>query len=627
MRETVIMTKINNTQGVILLTVFARIGILIALILAFTSVSFAHTTTVAKVGTTFDFARWQVDDRGVILNGIWGMHWQQQLSPREWPKEERFTIDMPTTWDKSNVANPLHPGQGFATFTATLTNLPSGVRWGLTIPEQSTSFRLYANDNVIAEGGVAGLSKDSSKPYSGNQLIELGYLPANTKLTWHVSNFYHASGGPWQALTIGPYDELRHHYFLKSFDQALVVALAFIASLFLLMQYLIDRRYEASLVLSAFAFFIGLRIGITDNQPLYQMFGTLDWQLHIRLLYLTMLIAPPLILLWQHYIFPAEISRRTIRYVSFVFVLPVLSVFLLPSSVFTQFLMLFQLLLLGVIAVYSGSLFKVLLRKRQGGFYLVLGAAILIVSILHDIALYSQWLANGRLWITYGLLAFLFSLTVNMLYLRAKQKEEVEDLSKQLLVANKQLEARVAQRTVELAEKAYALEEANDKLQILANIDGLTGVLNRRAFVEQLEMLARIKPSVALLMIDVDHFKMINDNYGHGIGDQVLKRLSDVFLEMKREHDRVGRFGGEEFMVLLQDISAKGLDSYCRRLVDVVHQIDFSDIAPLDGITISIGTTMATLNSKNIDELILQADEVMYQVKNGGRDGFKHYKK
>jgi diguanylate cyclase (GGDEF)-like protein len=627
MKETGIMAKINNTQGVILLTAFARIGILIALILTFSSISFAHTTTVNKIGTTFDFASWQVGDGSIMLDGAWGMHWQKQLSPQEWPKEEPFTIDMPATWDKSTVANLEYSGKGFATFTATLINLPSEVRWGLIIPEQSTSFRLYVNENVVAEGGIAGLSTDSSEPYSGNQIIELGYLPENTKLTWHVSNFHHASGGPWQVLTMGPYAELRDHYFVQSFDQALVVALAFIASLFLLIQYLIDRRYQASLVLSAFAFLIALRIGITDNQPLYQMIGVVNWQLHIRLVYLTMLIAPPLVLLWQHYTFPDEISRRSIRYISTIFVLPVLSVFLLPTAVFTQFLMFFQTLLMGVIIVYSASLVKVLLRRRQGGFYLVLGAAALIVTVSHDIARYSQWLTDGRPWITYGLLAFLFSLTVNMLYLRTKQKQQVEDLSKQLLVANKQLEARVAQRTVELAEKADALEEANDKLQILANIDGLTGVLNRRAFIEQLEMLARIKPQVALLMIDVDYFKMINDNYGHGVGDQVLKRLSDVFLGMKREHDRIGRFGGEEFVVLLQDISGKGLDSYCRRLVDVVRKIDFSDIADLEGITISIGTTMATLNSKNIHELIQQADEVMYQVKNTGRDSFKHYNK
>ncbi|NRA24615.1 MAG: GGDEF domain-containing protein, partial [Oleispira sp.] len=141
----------------------------------------------------------------------------------------------------------------------------------------------------------------------------------------------------------------------------------------------------------------------------------------------------------------------------------------------------------------------------------------------------------------------------------------------------------------------------------------------------QLDMLARAKPNVALLMIEIDHFKQVNDTHGHGIGDQVLKRLSAVLLDIKRENDRVGRFGGEEFMILLQDISAAGLESYCRRLIKEVHDIDCRDIAPLKGITVSMGTTMGILVEKNINRLIQQADEAMYHAKNHGRNGFRHF--
>lgn len=609
-----------------MLTVFARMSLLIVLLLAYSGASVSAPATIKRTGSTFDFSQWTPSQGAVPLSGLWAMHWQQQLPFDQWPETETSWIEMPLTWDMveiSSSTSPL-PGKGFSTFTASLENLPEKVAWGLIIPEQSTAFRLFFNDRLVAEGGIAGVSKDSSLPYSGNQLIDLGSLPSTTKITWHVTNFHHASGGPWQTLTLGPFKTLDKQYQLRTFDQALVVSLAFIASLLLILQYFIDQRDKISLVLSIFAALIAFRIGITDNQPLYQMLGTLDWQLHIRLLYLTMLIATPLVLLWQHYSFPAELSLKIVKYVSYAFVLPIISILILPTTVFTEFLMLFQALVLVVIGIYSWSLFKIVVRGREGGWNLLIGAGLLILTVLHDMAMYSQWLGTTRLWITYGLLAFLLSLTINMLYLRAKQKRQVEDLSEQLLAANKQLEARVALRTIELAEKADALEEANDKLQILANIDGLTGVLNRRAFVEQLEMLARLKPNIALLMIDIDHFKLINDTYGHAIGDLVLKRLSGVFIDMKREHDRVGRFGGEEFMILLQDISSKGLESYCRRLMDAVHQLDFSDIAELNGITVSIGTTMARLTSKTIDDLIQQADEAMYQVKHSGRDNFRH---
>lgn len=605
----------------------ARIGIFIVCVLLFSQLSLVHATqskVLQSAEGIFDFQSWGAADGAVPLQGRWAFHWQKQLTPQEWNIPEATWFDLPATWDKPGASAKVYPGKGFATFTAKLINLPDGIRWGVVIPEQSTSFRLFINDNLVAEGGIAGVSALSTKPYSGNQYVELGELPAVSQVTWHVSNFHHANGGPWQALRIGPYHELGLEFTRTTFDQALVVALALLTCLFLMVQFSIDRRDKASALLAGFALIIAVRIGIIENQALYQLLGTLPWQLHVRLLYFTMLIAAPVVIYWQHYIFPNELPRRTARRVLYAFSPAIASLVLLPSAWFTEFLMFFQLMLITVIALYFWSLFNVVLHKRPGGYYIVLGTLLLFFCALHDMALYSQWIL-GKSWLTYGLLGFLFSLAANILYLRAEQKQQVESLSEQLMNANKQLEARVAQRTIELAEKADALEEANNKLQILANIDELTGVLNRRAFVEQLEMFARIKPDVALIMIDIDHFKLVNDTYGHGIGDQVLKRLAKVLLDAKRGNDRVGRFGGEEFIILLQDISPAGLNSYCQRLLKAISDIDFSDISDLSGITVSMGATMAKLVDKKIDLLIQQADEAMYEVKHNGRDGFKCY--
>jgi len=605
----------------------ARIGIFIVCAFLFSQQSLVHATqskVLQSAEGIFDFQRWDAADGAVPLQGRWAFHWQKQLTPQEWNIPEATWFDLPATWDKPGASEKVYPGKGFATFTAKLINLPDGIRWGAIIPEQSTSFRLFINDNLVAEGGIAGVSASSTKPYSGNQYVELGELPPVSQVTWHVSNFHHANGGPWQALRIGPYHELGLEFTRTTFDQTLVMALALLTCLFLMVQFSIDRRDKASALLAGFALIIAVRIGIIENQALYQLLGTLPWQLHVRLLYFTMLTAAPVVIYWQHYIFPQELPRRIARRVFYVFIPPITSLFLLPSVWFTEMLMLFQFMITMVIGLYFWSLFNVVLHKRSGGYYIVIGTFFLTVCALHDMALYSQWILGGT-WLTYGLLGFLFSLAANILYLRAEQKQQVESLSEQLMNANKQLEARVAQRTIELAEKADALEEANNKLQILANIDGLTGVLNRRAFVEQLEMFARIKPSVALIMIDIDHFKLVNDTYGHGIGDQVLKRLAKVLLDAKRGNDRVGRFGGEEFIILLQDISPAGLDSYCQRLLKAISDIDFSDISDLSGITVSMGATMAKLVDKKIDLLIQQADEAMYEVKHNGRDGFKCY--
>jgi diguanylate cyclase (GGDEF)-like protein len=570
-----------------------------------------------------DMASWQPGQGSITLNGQWGFAWQQELNPGEWELPASQWFNMPGTWDLEGVSDQTYSGRGFASFYATLHNVPANVDFALLIPEQSTSFKLYLNDDLVASGGKVGVSRDTSEAYSGNQLIELGQLPETLRLTWQVANFHHDSGGPWQSLQLGVRAELAQEYVIATFDQALVMALALIIAGFLSLQFAIDRDDKAALALAVFALIIALRVGITANQPLYWWLGHMHWQLHIRVLYLTMMLATPAVVYWQHFIFPQQLSAQLAARISKIFLIPVLLILLLPSIYFTALLMLFQLLILAVIPVYLWSLTKVLRERKSEGLLIAGGVLGLAVCVIHDVALYSQWISDGRSWLTYGMLFFMMSLATNTLYTRSRQKKQVEKLRDQLVAANHQLEMRVAQRTVELAEKADALEEANEKLSVLANIDGLTGVLNRRAFVEQLETLARMKAQVTIIMLDVDHFKRINDEFGHAIGDEVLKRLSALLLSTKRESDRIGRFGGEEFVILANDLSADGLESFCQRLLRDIQGLTFDDVAGLDQITVSIGAVRGELNKKTIDQLLQTADQAMYDVKRSGRNNYR----
>jgi hypothetical protein len=358
----------------------ARVGLLIVFFCLFGQLSLAHTAhdnSVTQAEGIFDFEYWHSSDGAVPLEGQWAFHWQQQLSPQEWQTLKSPWFELPATWDKSGASQSVYNGQGFATFTSKLTNLPSGIRWSLIIPEQSTAFRLFVNNDLVAEGGIAGVSLSSSEAYSGNQFIELGELPSDSNITWHISNFDHANGGPWQTLMIGPYHELGMQFMVKTFDQGLVVALALLTSLFLIIQYFIDRRDKASALLAAFAAVIAIRVGIMDNQVLYQLLGALPWQLHIRVLYFTMLVAAPLIVYWQHYIFPAEFSQSLARRIWYAFLPALITVIIFPSVWFTELLMFFQIMIMAVVVIYCWSLFKVVLHQRRGGYYIVFGALLL----------------------------------------------------------------------------------------------------------------------------------------------------------------------------------------------------------------------------------------------------------
>jgi len=593
------------------------------LIWAFSLVVQAHGHDIDFKQGQLDLSEWQPEHGTIKLKGDWGFVWQQQLMPDDWQLPAERWFQMPGTWDLEGVSDQVYSGRGYATFYAELLNVPADVDWALMIPEQSTSFRLFINDDLVASGGITGITRDSSQAYSGNQLVDVGPLPETVRLTWQVANFHHDSGGPWQSIQLGTRAQVSKDYVIATFDQALVMALTLIIGAFLFLQYLIDRKDKASLALACFALIIALRVGITSNQPLYWLWGQMNWQLHIRILYLTMMLAIPCVIYWQHYIFPKQMTARMARLTAQVYGIPVALILLLPSIYFTALLMPFQLMILATIPLFMWSLVNIIRSHKIEGLLITAGVLWLAITAVHDIALYSQWFSDDRSWLPYGMLIFMMSLAANTLYTRSRQKKQVEILKDQLVSANHQLEVRVAQRTFQLAEKADALEEANEKLQVLANIDGLTGVLNRRAFVEQLETLARMKTQAAIVMIDVDHFKKVNDTLGHAIGDEVLKRLSALLLSMKRDTDRVGRFGGEEFVIYLTDLSSSDLESYCQRLLQKVRDMQFPDIEGLQQITISIGAVSGELNRRSIDKLLQAADHGMYEVKRSGRDNYR----
>lgn len=151
-------------------------------------------------------------------------------------------------------------------------------------------------------------------------------------------------------------------------------------------------------------------------------------------------------------------------------------------------------------------------------------------------------------------------------------------------------------------------------------VDGLTGAYNMRYFHEQLESeLARAhrydRP-LALVMIDIDHFKRVNDTYGHQVGDEVLVGLANVLMRELRGTDEVFRWGGEEFMVLLEETSQKHLSEVAERLRAAVEA---ANLLERSTVTISIGGTHIGVNEGE-DVVYPRADEALYASKRDGRN-------
>ena len=169
------------------------------------------------------------------------------------------------------------------------------------------------------------------------------------------------------------------------------------------------------------------------------------------------------------------------------------------------------------------------------------------------------------------------------------------------------------------------IRRQNRALQILATQDPLTGCLNRRAFFERFEVefnrARRYRHDYGCIMVDIDHFKSVNDNHGHPVGDKVLQKVSHILSDCLRDSDVVCRYGGEEFCLALTETGMKGALKTAERIRQTISA------NPIFGIqvTVSLGVSSLEHAPGNPSELLNQADKALYKAKNNGRNRVIEY--
>jgi diguanylate cyclase (GGDEF)-like protein len=183
---------------------------------------------------------------------------------------------------------------------------------------------------------------------------------------------------------------------------------------------------------------------------------------------------------------------------------------------------------------------------------------------------------------------------------------------------------------VVIVKESEALRAAYQLLETTAITDSLTGIFNRGHLLlraeELYELMKRsrdkVTPGVGLgvVMIDIDHFKKVNDTYGHLAGDSVLSSLAARIEAVLRPYDTFGRYGGEEFMVFLPNTTLEETEQIARRVIDVVNSTPFACGAQSLVITVSVGGTWTDAGVESFDTVLCRADELLYEAKRSGRN-------
>ena len=188
--------------------------------------------------------------------------------------------------------------------------------------------------------------------------------------------------------------------------------------------------------------------------------------------------------------------------------------------------------------------------------------------------------------------------------------------------------SRTCRKILELMAAQVAIKidlaHSHEQLNRMATIDSLTGIANRRAYQKGFEaMLDRAKRrhgALYLVLCDIDHFKQINDNYGHPFGDEVLRQVARLFEAVVRAVDLAARTGGEEFAILLEDADRLGAMKVAERLRGLVEELQLSYLGQRVAVTISLGIAAFPKDGDSVERLVSCADKALYQAKKAGRN-------
>jgi two-component system, cell cycle response regulator len=257
------------------------------------------------------------------------------------------------------------------------------------------------------------------------------------------------------------------------------------------------------------------------------------------------------------------------------------------------------------------------------------GRAVLVEDVMSS-PLYADvrqhWVRDGTMVSTRSVIALPFALDqthAGVFFLRRAVNEPP------LTAEDVEFADTVVKAAVAAVQRAKVLESTmadNRRLEVMANTDPLTAVLNRRALTErlasELERVKRYESTVSILLIDIDHFKRVNDNYGHLVGDDVLMDVGALLQSAVRSVDVVARYGGEEFVIALPETGLAGATAFAERIRELVEEHTFAHAGGSDlRLTASVGVaSFPSPGIESVEDLLAKADQALYRAKADGRN-------
>lgn len=550
----------------------------------------------------------------VELSGDWWFEFGQHLAPTELMSrihdQSLQLAPAPSSWHSFLEPDRANPSlDGIATYATRITfdSQPSEPI-SLFVPYVNDGYRiLWMPYNKPEQAIFLGQSGDWKTGVNNAREDMLYALPAESDgiLITYIAKTRSFQGGIREPFTIQNSQVAQNFKEVSSFARALMMGAILIMSIHYLVQYFHWRNNLSLLLLSLICFVMFVRsMGVSGNTDLLLSYITREhFVLRMRAEYLTIVIAPTAFLHFFHSLIRGLFSNRIIQVVwVYTLIFAIITLFL-PFNTMTKNLIIYQIHMLTISFVALGSLIWPAWKKTPFARLLLLGTFILALGVINDV-----YASVSEIYHIYLMEFFVFFFLIFQAQVVGIKLNETVSLSARLK-----------------AEK-QKLEHKHDKVLLDSQLDHLTGLYNRKAFEELFNLTWQhahmSQESLSIILLDLDHFKDINDAHGHLIGDEVLIYVASLLRSQSlRKGDFISRYGGEEFVLILPDTRLEDAYNIAEKLrIAVAHAPAYEDNLINLKITTSIGVYATIPKEDNYKTALGKADEALYKAKHSGRN-------
>jgi two-component system sensor histidine kinase ChiS len=490
------------------------------------------------LGGVIDLSKMDFNQGGTVkLDGEWEFYWEKLLTHEDFQKnthpEKSGFITIPSAWNDYSVSGQNLAGNGFATYRLTVLLHDKTSTLGFRLLDMRTAYSIFADGEKIASNGSVGTSRAESKPQ---------YLPVMTTFTptrdrieliLQISNFHHVKGGAFHSIYIGNKRDVHAIQDRSLAFQIFMLGSLLIMGLYHLGMFILRRNDRSTLYVGLFCLVISIRPLVTGEYYLIYLLPDTNWELMLKIEYLTLALGLPFFAMIMNSLFPHEFKKGIIRPIQIASGIFSLLVIVTPAIIYSKTILVYETItiIVSVFTVYAIILSY--MRKREGANIFIVGIFILFITVVNEI-LYDNMVVNTGNFFPFGLFVFVLSQAFLLSSRFSKAFNNIEQLSGELERKNIQLENIDKLKDEFLANTSHELRTPLNGIIGMAEslIDGAAGKLPEK-IKPNLEMIIASGRRLSNLINDLlDFSKLKNKDITLKLKAIDIKTLADVAIEL-----------------------------------------------------------------------------------------------